>query len=126
MKKSILPGDLLALALTTLIGFITHRETDLSFAFRFAAIYVPLAILWILFARWFKLYQPAIASNFKQLWRVPLAMLFAAPLAVVARSFILQTEIIPIFMFALGGTSAIGMMIWRGIYFFANHKRADT
>jgi hypothetical protein len=123
MKKPLLLGDFLALAITTLIGFITHRETDISFAFRFAAIYFPLSIFWVLFARLFKLFQPEIAPDFKQLWRVPLAMLFAAPLAVVVRSFILQTEIIPIFMLALGATSAIGMLIWRGIYLLYNRNK---
>jgi hypothetical protein len=122
----IILGDLLALAVTTLIGFVTHGETDLSLLPRFTAIYFPLSIFWFFFAHFLQLFQPEITFSLNQLWRVPLAMLFAVPLAVVARSVILQTEIVPVFMLALGGTSAIGMMIWRGIYFFANHKRADT
>jgi hypothetical protein len=126
MKNVLILGDALALAVTTLIGFATHNETDLSYLPRFAAIYIPLTITWFLFAYWLKLFQPEITSNLKQLWRVPLAMLFAAPLAVSARSIILQLNIVPIFMLALGGTSALGMMIWRGSYFLLKNKRADT
>lgn len=127
MKRPLLIfGDALAIALIALIGFATHGETGLSFAPRFAAVFFPLSIFWILFAYLLRLYQPEITSNLKQLWRVPLTMLFAAPFAVLARSFILQTEIVPIFILALGGTSALGMILWRGFYFFFNHKREDT
>ena len=44
------------------------------------------------------------------------AMLFAGPLAVVLRGLILNAPIIPIFAVVLSATSALGMMIWRGIY----------
>jgi hypothetical protein len=115
-------GDLLALALTTVIGFATHGETDVSFLPRFVAIYFPLSIFWLLSAHSLQLFQPEITSSLKQLWRVPLAMLLAAPLAVIARSVILQTEIVPIFMLALGGTSVIGMMIRREIHILLNRK----
>jgi hypothetical protein len=115
-------GDLLALALTTVIGFATHGETDVSFLPRFVAIYFPLSIFWLLSAHFLQLFQPEITSSLKQLWRVPLAMLLAAPLAVIARSVILQTEIVPIFMLALGGTSVIGMMIRREIHILLNRK----
>lgn len=115
-------GDILALAVTTLIGFVTHGEIGLSFLPRFLAIFIPLFIIWILLGHWLKLFQPEIKSNLKQLWRIPLAMLFAVPLAVIARSFFLQSEIIPIFMLALGGTSTIGMLLWRGLYLFFVRK----
>jgi len=45
-----------------------------------------------------------------------MAMLFAGPLAVVLRGLILNAPIIPIFAVVLSATSAVGMMIWRGIY----------
>jgi hypothetical protein len=123
MKKSyLLLGDLIALFITTLIGFITHREADLSFMLRFAAIYFPLAILWLLIASWFGLFQFEIASTPKGLWRVPLTMLIVAPLAVLSRAWILQVAVIPIFMVALGGTSACGLLLWRGIYIFLNRR----
>lgn len=127
MKNNILIlGDILALAVVTLIGFATHGETSLSFLPRFLAIYLPLSVAWILLAAPLRLFQPETVSNLKQLWRVPLVMLFAAPLAVIVRSSILQTDIVPIFILALGSTSALGMMIWRVINFLLIHKRAGT
>jgi hypothetical protein len=126
MKKTIILGDTLALAIVTLIGFITHGETDMSFLPRFAAIYIPLSVFWFLIAYFLQVFQFEITSNPKQLWRVPLAMLFAAPLAVIVRGIILQTEIIATFMLALDGASALGMTLWRGLYFLLSHKWTDT
>jgi Protein of unknown function (DUF3054) len=115
-------GDILALAITTLSGFIAHGEAELSFLSRFAAIYFPLSISWFLLAPWFGLFQPEITSNPKRLWRVPLTMLFAAPLAVTMRSALLATDVLPIFVLVFGVTSAFGLMLWRGLYFLFQRK----
>jgi hypothetical protein len=115
-------GDILALLLTTLLGFVSHRETDLSFLWRFAAIYFPLSISWFLLSPWFGLFQPEITSDLKQLWRPVLAMFFAAALAVVIRGLILNAAMLPIFAVVLGATSALGMAIWRGLYSFLKRK----
>jgi hypothetical protein len=115
-------GDILALAILTLIGFATHGETDLAFLPRMAALFVPLVISWFLVAPWLGLFHPEIASNFKQLWRPALAILFTAPLAATLRGFILNAPIIPIFVLVLSLTSALGMVLWRGIYLLLTHK----
>jgi len=122
IKRILIPGDILALAVTTLIGFVTHRETDMSFLPRLLAAFVPLTIAWFILAPWFGLFQPEITSNPKQLWRAALAMLFAAPLAGVFRGLILQADIVPIFIIVFGATSAFGIVIWRGVYFVLNRK----
>ena len=123
MKKSIIfIGDILALLITTFVGFVTHGEGNLSFLPRFLAAFMPLVIAWFLLAPWFGLFQPETISNPKQLWRPALAMIFAAPLAVVFRGLILNAPIIPIFAIVFGATSAFGMVIWRGIYFLLNRK----
>jgi hypothetical protein len=123
MKKSILIlGDLLAIAILTIIGFATHGEAELSFLPRMAALYFPLSISWFLLAPSLGLFQREITSNPKQLWRPALAAFFAAPLAAVLRGFILNAPIIPIFAVVLAGTSALGMVIWRGLYFFFKRK----
>jgi len=117
MKRSILViGDILAILITTLIGFATHNELKLEFLLRMIAAIVPLTIAWFLLAPWFGLFQPEITSSLKQLWRPVLAMIFAAPLAVVFRGLILNAPIIPVFAIVFGATSAFGMVIWRGIY----------
>ncbi len=86
------------------------------------AAFIPLTIAWFLLAPWFGLFQSEIVSNFKQLWRPILAMLFAAPLAALLRGLILNAPIIPIFAVVLASTSALGMLIWRGLYFLLSRK----
>jgi len=123
MKKSILIfGDMLAILLTTLVGFITHGELKAEFLLHMIAAFVPLTVAWFLLAPWFGLFQQDITSDSKQLWRPILAMLFAAPLAVVIRGLILNSAIVPIFALVFGATSAVGFVLWRGIYFFLNRK----
>jgi hypothetical protein len=122
MKKYLIPGDLLAIGLVTLIGFATHGEADLSFLPRMAALFFPLIISWFLLAPALGLFQPTIAYDPKQLWRPVLGMIFAAPLAAVMRGFILNAPIIPIFALILSLTSALGMLVWRGIFVFLNRK----
>lgn len=118
MKNSILIlGDLLAIALVTFIGFATHGEAGLSFVPRMAAAYFPLSISWLLLAASLGLFQPEVISNPKQLWRPVLTAFFAAPFAAVLRGFLLNAPIIPIFAAVLAVTSALGMVIWRWIWY---------
>jgi hypothetical protein len=124
MNKNILIlGDILAILITTLIGFATHNELDVSFIGRMTAAFLPLVIGWFLLAPWFGLFQPRTTSDLKQLWRPVLAMIFAAPLAAVLRGLMLNAPIIPIFAVVLGATSALGMLAWRGLYFLWNQKK---
>ena len=121
MKRSILIlGDILAIAVVTVIGFATHGEADLSFLPRMLAAFLPLTAAWFLLAPWFGLFQQEVASNLKQLWRPILAMLYAAPFAAILRGLILNAPIIPIFAVVLASTSAFGMLVWRSLYFFLN------
>jgi hypothetical protein len=118
-KKAILVlGDIFAILLTTIVGFASHGEAGLSFLPRMAAIFFPLAIAWFILAPFFGLFQQEITSNPKQLWRPGLAMIFAGPLAIVVRGLLLNAPIIPIFAVVLSTTSAVGMIIWRGIFLF--------
>jgi hypothetical protein len=123
MKKYILIlGDLLAVAIVTVIGFVSHRETDLSFLPRMAAVFFPLIISWFLLAPALGLFQREITFHPKQLWRPAFAALFAGPLAAVLRGFLLNAPVIPLFAAILSGTFALGMVIWRALYFFFNRK----
>jgi len=123
MKKySLIIGDILTLLIITLIGFVTHRQGNLSFLPRFLAAFIPLTVAWFLLAPWFGLFQQEIISNPKQLWRPVLAMIFAAPLAGVFRGLILQTDIVPIFIIVFGATSAFGVVLWRGVFILLNRK----
>ncbi|RPJ24630.1 MAG: DUF3054 domain-containing protein [Chloroflexi bacterium] len=121
-KYILILGDLLAIALITIIGFATHGETDLSFLPRMAALFFPLSISWFLLAPVLGLFQRESTSNPKQLWRPVWAGLFAAPLATVLRGFLLDAPIIPIFAAILAGTFALGMVVWRALYFFLDRR----
>lgn len=119
-------GDVLALAIVTLIGFTTHGEAGVSFLPRMAAVFVPLCIGWFLLSPWFGLFQDEIVRDARQLWHPALAMLFAGPLAVVLRGLILNAPIIPIFGVVLSLTSAFGMTVWRTLYFLLRRNRQRT
>ena len=121
MKKYILVlGDLLAILIVTLIGFATHGEAGVTFLSRMAATFFPLLIGWFLLAPALGLFRLETVSDAKQLWRPVLAMIFAGALAAVLRGFSLNAPIIPIFALVLGATSALGMLVWRALYFFFN------
>lgn len=121
-KKVLIAGDILVIAVVTIVGFATHGETGLSFLPRMAAIFIPLVIAWITLAPWFGLFQQEVSSDPKQLWQPTLAMLFAAPVAVVIRGLLLNAPIIPIFAVVLSLTSAFGMLVWRILYFLLGRK----
>lgn len=126
MKKSnwlLVSGDILAIAVVTVIGFATHGEADLSFLPRMFAAFLPVILSWFLLAPWFGLFQPEVTSNPRQLWRPVFTMLFAAPFAAVLRGLILNAPIIPIFAVVLASTSALGMLVWRGIYFLLSRNQ---
>jgi hypothetical protein len=115
-KSMLILGDLLAIALVTLIGFATHGEANVSFAPRMAAIYFPLSLSWFLLAPSLGLFQPETTSHPKQLWRAAWAMIFAAPLAAILRGFLLNAPVIPIFVVVLALVSALGMVLWRALH----------
>ena len=123
MKKSILIlGDLLAIALVTIIGFVTHGETDLSFLPRMAALFFPLSMAWFVLAPALGLFRADETRSAQQLWRPALAMLFAAPLAAFLRGFLLNAPVIPIFAAVLASVSALGMVLWRSLYLLWSRK----
>ena len=118
-------GDVLAIALLTIIGFATHGETDLSFVPRMAALFFPLLVAWFALAPSMRLFDRQIISDPKQLWRPTLAMTFAASLAAILRGLTLNAAILPIFGLILAATSAFGMLVWRTIYFFLHRKGSE-
>jgi hypothetical protein len=121
-KRFLIAGDVLAIAIVTVIGFATHGEVGTSFLPRMSAIFFPLTIAWLVLSPIFGLFQPEIIRSPKQLWRPAFAMFFAAPFAVVIRGLILNAPIIPIFAVVLSATSAFGMFVWRGIYFLLDRR----
>ena len=123
MKNILIIGDIIAVALITVIGFVTHGEGGLEYLPRMAAAFFPLVITWLILAPWFDLFSPEITSNVKMLWRPALAVMFAAPLALVLRGFILNAPILPIFAVVFAGTSAFGILLWRMMYLFITRRK---
>jgi hypothetical protein len=116
MKKILIVGDTLAIALLTLVGFASHEEFDVSFLPRMAATFFPLLIAWFAIAPWFGLFQDDYPSRIRLHWRIALAALYASAMAAFLRGLVLRSEIPPVFILALGGSSALGMMVWRWLY----------
>lgn len=122
-KKNILIlGDILAIAILTVIGFATHGEFDFSFLSRMGAAFFPMLVSWFLIAPWLDLFDERVISHPQLFWRILLAMLFAAPLAVILRAALLHSAAQPLFVLILGSTNALGMLVWRGIFFLVARK----
>ncbi len=115
-------GDLLVIVVITLIGFASHGETNISALPRMAAVFFPLTISWFLLTPWLGLFQQEIITDPRQLWRPALGALFAAPLATIVRGFLLNASVIPVFAAVLATTSALGMVVWRALYFLWTRK----
>ena len=125
MHKStwiLITGDILALAVITVIGFASHGETDISFVPRMFTTFIPLVLSWFLVAPWLGLFDAQIISDPKQFWRPPLAMLLASPMSAILRAAMLNAVALPLFTIILGGSAALGMLVWRGLYLFWRRK----
>lgn len=122
--SALILGDIFILAAVTLVGFAAHGAAEMSSLPRMAASFMPLSFAWFLLAPWFGLFDKTVISNQKNLLRIPLVFLFAAPLAAIVRSAILGIPAIPLFALILGGTNALGMILWRWINVFTakSHK----
>jgi len=121
-NRLLIPGDILAIAIITLIGFATHGEAEVSFLPRMAAVLFPLAVTWFILAPSLRLFQQEVVTDPKQLWRPVLAMTFAASFAAILRGLILNAPVIPIFGLVLSAASAFGMLVWRGLYLLLHRK----
>jgi len=118
MKNSILvSGDVIAIAVLTFIGFASHGESDISFFPRMGTTFLPALTGWFLLAPWLGIFDKEIIASSKSLWRVPLAMLLAAPLISVLRAALINSTASPLFTLILGSSFALGMFVWRSVHF---------
>ena len=116
-------GDVCALAVITLIGFANHKELAAFPAFRILATFLPLLAGWFLIAPWLGLFKPGITSDPRQLWRPVLAILLAAPMTGFLRAMMLNSVVIPLFVLILGGSAALGMLVWRFLWWLVTRER---
>lgn len=121
-RWSLIIGDTITLGIITVTGFASHGETDLSFLPRMSTTFVPLVVSWFLIAPWLGLFDKQIASNPQQLWRPPLAMLLAAPMASILRATLLNGTALPLFTLLLGGSAAVGIFVWRSVWLWISQR----
>jgi hypothetical protein len=115
-------GDIIVSGVITLTGFATHGELSLASLPRMLTTFLPLLAGWFLMGPWLGLFGLQNTS-YSMFWRVPLAMLLAAPLASILRAALLDESAIPLFTLVLGGSAAIGMLIWRGLWLWMNRPQ---
>lgn len=125
-KWALIAGDTLALSVITVVGFASHGETNISFLPRMLTTFLPLVLSWFLIAPWLGMFDAQITSQPKQLWRPPLAMLLAAPMSAILRAAILNSVALPLFTIILGGSAAMGMLVWRGVMLLGVRLRKST
>lgn len=123
-KTTLILGDIISLAILTVIGFATHGETGFSFLPRMGVIWLPMLFGWFVLSPWFGLSDEQVIISPRNLWRIILVMLFVAPLAATVRAALLGAAMLPLFPLILGGSNAIGMMVWRWIYIFIARRAA--
>lgn len=117
-------GDIVTLAVITVIGFATHGKTELALLPRMLATFIPLLAGWFLIAPWLGLFDREITSTPGHLWRPPVAMLLAAPMTAVLRAAMLNTVALPLFTLILGSSAALGMFLWRSIWVQINQRKS--
>jgi hypothetical protein len=110
-----LAGDVITLALVTLVGFASHNELGSAGA-RMLTTFIPLVSAWLLVAPHLGAFDQGIVTEMRQLWRPFWAMVLAAPLAGWMRGAWLNAPILPIFVVILGGISALALFVWRLMY----------
>ena len=121
-KTLIILGDVILLAVVTLVGFANHNELTTA-GLRMLATFLPLVIAWFFVAPGFGAFREEVVANPRRLWVPAWAMLAAVPLATFLRGVWLNQPIIPIFVAVMTAVSTLGILIWRGIYFLLLRKK---
>lgn len=109
----LLLGDILAILIVSLIGFFTHYGEIRGW--RWLTTFFPVLVGWFAIAPWLGVYQEELAGRPAHAWRGALAAFLSAPLAAWLRGAWLNSAILPVFVFVLALTDALGFFIWRSI-----------
>jgi hypothetical protein len=118
---ALLIGDTLALAVVTLVGFVSHGEIDSGA--RMLTTFLPLWIGWVSAAGLAGLYPPDGVSPPGQLWRPAAVSLLAVPLAAWLRGILLNAPILPTFVTVLTVSTMVSMLIWRSLWLIIQSRR---
>lgn len=116
-------GDIITLALVTIIGFASHGTFGTAGA-RMLTTFIPLILSWFLVAPHLEVFNLGRIKDARQLWRPFWAMVLAGPLAAWIRGIWIGSPILPQFVLILGGISALSLLAWRTlcVWFFTWKK----
>lgn len=104
-------GDAVVLVLVTVAGFATHLTLDAFW--RMAITVVGSLLAWFLVAPLLGVFSEANILNPKELWRVGLAWVIAAPLATFLRGLALARDIPPAFVVVVILVNGFSLVAWR-------------
>ncbi len=108
--------DLLTYVIVTLVGFRSHGTLGSAVLTRILATFVPFYLSWLIFSAWGRVHRKSANDGVSWLVLSGLAAFLSAPLGATLRGFWLGTPILPTFVLVMGLVSALGIVIWRGIY----------
>ena len=109
-------GDIGIILLSSIIGGFTHDSFETN-SWSLLITFLSWGLAWIIIAFWEKLYTKPIDGNYNRFWRPFWALIIISPLGGLIRGLILDRVILPIFVIVFGGICAVGLLIWRLLYF---------
>jgi len=118
-------GDVLTIALVTVVGFATHDELGTA-GWRMLTTFIPVLIAWGLVAPFLGVYDFQRVAQARQLWRPFWAAVLAAPMAGWIRGVWFGEVILPVFVFVLGGVSALAILAWRTLFWIIFFRRRTS
>ena len=104
-------GDAVVLVVLTVAGFATHMTLD-AFG-RMVVTVLGSLIAWYPIGAFLGVFEERNIQNPRQLWRVALAWVFAAPLAAFIRGLVLWRDIPPAFVVVVILANGFALVMWR-------------
>jgi hypothetical protein len=118
-KYLLLVGDTVVVFVAAVIGFLSHSESPLALVNRFLASWIPFTFAWIVAGYGLDLYSTDRFS----LSRLLLGAILAAPLGGLLRGLWLGTVIQTTFVFVMAAVLALGMIVWRWVWYRMRFQR---
>lgn len=104
-------GDIVVLALITIIGFATHHTLDAYW--RMTVTVLVTLIAWAVVAPWFDAFSTTTLTRPSSVWKILLATVVATPLAAFLRGWVLGIEVSTTFILTGIAFNGLAMVIWR-------------
>ncbi len=115
-------GDTITLLVVTLVGFSSHQSLATA-GVRIFSTFIPWTVSWFLIAPLLGVFEDSKSTDYKQLWRPVWALVLASPFAGFLRAIWLAQEMLPLFPVIMGGSAAIGIVLFRLFYIYSRRKQ---